>query len=435
VRVWYATEGKHAPELTSTRPDNVPDHVALASQVAEDALDGFLSWGFQAPPDDTETGCDGGDGLLDVYLMAFAAADGLASPTRCAQEGDVFRCSSYLIVERKPQNRGYKSFEEGIRTILPHELFHAVQNGYNAGMDRYWAEGTAQWAADRLSPSLTDLESYLPAFLSQPSRPLDLPPSGVTASFLYGSALWPVFLEQRRGVGVILGALGRQGEGLGAYAAVAASLQDSGVDPAEEMTTFRAWNAATGERWAEGGYPGGASYPEVPYVEDGVVTEGGAWSGVMAGLSSRYRPYDFAKGQRVTLDANPERVRGVALPMVEGRVQLAQARALPAELEGPGVLVLAGVSEKKSDASFAVKVEAIPEPEPTPEPAPTGSTPAPAPTPAPTPSAPAPSSGGEAAPEAEGGCSTGPKGQPMTGLGWGVLAWIVARRRGRRHSK
>src|SRR4051794_31924043 len=79
VLVWYATSGHHAPNLASTRADGVPDDVAHAAEVTDDALASYAAMGFRPPVSDgTYDACasNGGDGRLDVYLMDFTAADG-----------------------------------------------------------------------------------------------------------------------------------------------------------------------------------------------------------------------------------------------------------------------------------------------------------------------------------------------------------------------
>lgn len=356
VLVWYALSGKHAPVLASTRPDKVPDHVALAAQITDDALAAYEGLGFRPLVADATPGCEGGDGRLDIYLMAFAAADGLTVPLDCVPSGKALRCASFIIAERKPQNRGYASFEVGTRVILPHEAFHAVQNAYDANMDRYWAEGTAQWAAARLDPTLGDLERFLPSFFDDPKRPMDLPPGGVTASFLYGSAIWPVFLDERAGAQVIQGALEAQDKGARAAAAVAESLAAQGKTLADEVTAFRAWNVSTGARAGEGGYSRAGEYPEVPL---GDALDGGEASGVLAGLSAAYHPYSFVEPHKLSFSGDEARLRAVAVPIVEGVARLDQIAPLPVELGGEGVVVVAGISEKLSDAPYSVAASAL----------------------------------------------------------------------------
>ena len=49
----------------------------------------------------------------------------------------------------------------------------------------------------QVHPELQDFERQMPDFFSDPSRSIDTPPSGVASSFLYGSAVWPLYLSLR----------------------------------------------------------------------------------------------------------------------------------------------------------------------------------------------------------------------------------------------
>ena len=84
--------------------------------------------------------------------MNMRGADGMAVPEsgRCASVSPK-QCASYLVAKSNYAEY-YDSAELGIRTVLPHETFHAVQNAYDVDLDRFWAEGSAQWAAKMLDP-------------------------------------------------------------------------------------------------------------------------------------------------------------------------------------------------------------------------------------------------------------------------------------------
>jgi len=86
-----------------------------------------------------------------------------------------------------------------------------VQYAYDANMDHWWLEGTAQWATDQLYPELTDMESFFPAFFADIERPLNSPPGGIVAPWLYGSAIWPRFLGEHLGPEVVASIMERQG--------------------------------------------------------------------------------------------------------------------------------------------------------------------------------------------------------------------------------
>jgi hypothetical protein len=265
VLVWYATSGHHAPNLASTRSDGAPDDVAQAADVTEDALTRYAAMGYRAPVSDgTYDACasNGGDGRLDVYLVDFTAADGQTVAEACTSSNGASLCASFILA--KAQKGIYASWDEAARTVLPHESFHTVQNAYDANIDRFWAEGTAQWAAKTLDPALHDLERNLPAFFAATNRSLDAPAGAVTAEYLYGAAIWPVYLTARDGTDIVRAILEEEGIAGGpALAATDRVLTSKGSSLADELALFAAWNLATGDRAGTGGYADAATYPQV----------------------------------------------------------------------------------------------------------------------------------------------------------------------------
>lgn len=431
--VWYATSGPQAPDLTASEPPT-PDVVRRAVEVVDGALQGYIDQGFrEVPGDGGSAECPGNiDDRLDVYLVAFTAADGLAVPESCT--GTPARCTTFVVAERSPEKRGYASFDEGARTILPHEVFHAVQNAYDVEIDRYWAEGSAQWATWHLHPDLLDLARFAPSFLKELDRPLDLPPGGVTASFLYGSALWPVYLAQRHGPGVIREVMDAHGgKRQTSFEAVGAALGASEASLPDEFALFSAWNAATGKRASDGqGYARAVDYGTAPLSAQ-------APEGILASFSARLHQVSLAEESRLTLAADPERASASWLPLGDdGRADLAGLVSLPATVAGKGVVVVSGRSTKKSDASYRVDITAAPAPTPTS----TSTTPAPSATvppsastsPPPVPSAPGATTPPPAADDAGssdgGGCTTTTSAPVAAGVWWLLLAaWVVGRRR------
>src|SRR5262249_25278719 len=229
----------------------------LYGTVTEDALTKYGLMGFRALPSDADPACgsNGGDGRFDVYLVAFAAADGTTATERCSA-GPPRVCASFILAEAK-FGAPYANAEEGIRTVLPHETFHAVQNAYDADLERFWAEGTAQWAAKTLDPALGDLERFLPEFFDNAAHPFDAPPSGAVAGFLYGAAIWPVYLTTRFGAGIVKSILEEEGKaGAATLDATDTVLKAAGSSLAAEYARFAAWNTATGSRapTGAGGY-------------------------------------------------------------------------------------------------------------------------------------------------------------------------------------
>mgnify|MGYP000950770973 CR=1 FL=1 len=203
IRVWYTLEGANAVRAATTRADQVPDDVALSANVTEEAYQKYADMKFRAPVSDaSHPACvtNGGDGKTDVYLLHFTAADGQTIAEQC--KGTPKVCSGFILADAR-FDKTYKTFEEGARTVLPHELFHAVQEAYDGEMDGYWSEGTAQWAAKVVSANIQDLERFLPEFFKDPSRSLGTSPGGSAAAYLYSTAIWPVFLSSRFGNDVV----------------------------------------------------------------------------------------------------------------------------------------------------------------------------------------------------------------------------------------
>jgi hypothetical protein len=357
VRVWYTAEGEHAVNPASSRSDGVPHDVAEVAQVTSDALASYAAMQFRPPVSDAATpacGDDGGDGRLDVYLVHMTGGDGttVAESGRCTAVGSAQVCASYILARANFAGL-YPSADIGIHTVLPHEVFHAVQNAYDAGLDRFWAEGTAQWAAKLLDPSLTDLERFLPAFFSQTARSLDAPANGVTSAFLYGAAIWPVFLTQRHGNDVIRAIFDQEALAGPALAATDVALHASQAAMATEVPMFAAWNAATGTRAGRGGYPEAAMYPMVTVAE----LTGGRARGITSGFASYYFHVSVQTRARVALDASATRNAGTLIPLVDGVAQLDAAAPLPATLAaGEAIVVVSGTTVNKTDAPFSVAV-------------------------------------------------------------------------------
>lgn len=347
ARVHYATTGTHAPDLATTRPDGVPDTVAFAGTTAEDALKRFAERGFRAPPSDAACPSNGGDAKVDVYLVRFAGADGTTIPESCTGSA----CASFVLVDATFTGRGYANAQEGFSTVVTHELFHAVQNAYDAQLDRFWAEGTAQWAMKALHPELQDFERQLPAFFVDPKRSIDSQPSGVTAGFLYGSAVFPLFLESVYGEGFVKATLEEEAKGTKAVSAIDLVLKARGSALAEAYPLFGAWNAATKDRAGTGGYPDAAKYPGVKAeaLEDDV-------SGISSGLGYAAYTGTVPAGSKVTLVTDDTRNAGVLVPLEGGKARLDKVVKLPASFGGEALVVVAGISTKKTDAPYVLRI-------------------------------------------------------------------------------
>lgn len=370
VRVWYVTSGKHSVRPASSRVDGVPDDVARVGEVTESALQTYAAMGYRAPIADEDSSCgsNGGDGRLDVYLVHFAAADGTTVAECCKAVGSATQCASFILVEANFQGR-YPTVDEGIRTVLPHEVFHTVQNAYDAELDRFWAEGTAQWAAKTLDPSLHDLERFLPSFFEEEGRSIDVPPGGVTAGYLYGAAIWPVFLTRRFDPAIVREILEEEAaSGASALDAAREVLEHRRSSLDDAWPTFWTWNASTGARADATGYADAALYPLLPSHELADVV-----SGITSGSIAYV--YHVAPTARVdvTLESNGTH-RAYLLPLEGGKAVLAKATALPTATESEALVVLTSLTKSKADAPYTLRVTAATD-EPTPSSSPSSAEP------------------------------------------------------------
>lgn len=348
VRVHYATTGAHAVDPASTRPDSVPNTVALAADLGEEALTKYAEMGFKKVPSDVGCPSNGGDDKVDIYLVQFAGADGST-----AAECNGGACSSFVLVESTFATKGYATAEEGFKTVVTHELFHAVQNAYRDKRDAFWSEGTAQWAMKKLHPELQDFERQLPAFFVDTSRSLDQPPSGPTAGFLYGSAVFPLFLTLKIDDNIIREVLEIEATGKDSLPAIAEAVEKRGTSFADLYPLFGAWNAGTGRVSSTGGYPDAAKYPGIKLgkLEDGV-------AGITSGVSYFAFKGTLAAKQDVVLETDPSRNAGVAVPVEGGTLKLERAAKLPATIDaGEWIVVVAGTTTKKTDARFAIRFQ------------------------------------------------------------------------------
>jgi hypothetical protein len=404
VRVWYALSGKHAVRPESTRGDGVPNDVARVGEVTEDALTRYAAMGYRPPVSDGDGACgsNGGDDRLDVYLLHFAAADGTTATERCATVGTATQCASFILAEANFTGR-YKTVDEGIRTVLPHEVFHAIQNAYDAALDRFWAEGTAQWITKELDPSLQDLERFLPAFFREEDRSIDAPPGGVTAGYLYGAAIWPVFLSQRYEAAIVREIFERASSGTSALEAARAVLDQRQSSLEIAWSTFWAWNASTANRADPGGYPNAAAYPLLATRD-----LGGVATGITSGSTAIV--YRMTPTARVSVRLESTGVHAASLlPLEEGRAVLAKSAPLPATTDREALIVLTSLTTSKADAPYTLRVEPAPDESP----------------------APPPEAGGEpTAARSGGGCALG-RTPPERASAFAAFAaaWVLVRRR------
>jgi hypothetical protein len=334
-RVFYTLVGESAVDPADTSPkDGVPDFVQQVAIAADRTLVRTVQAGFRAPLDDSvyhDRPDYGGDGRFDIYLRKVGAgSDGYRVQEVCT---DVpYTCAGYFVMTPIFRGSSYKSDQEGIEVLTSHELFHAIQDAYDARQWRTWTEGTATWNEMQVYPETTrrDFTGFLHYFLDAPERPFDLSMgSGPGDLYPYGAALWAQFLGERFGAGIIreiwqkcqATARGRSPHFLDATDQVLRDRHES--DLGQAWLAFTRWNALTGARAFAGmGYKDAADYPEVR-LEDGVRGLGET-TVTLGGLSARYVVFDPAlqQGKRLRLllvDESDTPATGTAYLLKGGR--------------------------------------------------------------------------------------------------------------------
>ena len=366
VRVHFTRVGPNAladggdeyPGLVARRYESL---LATAEQV----------WGYPRALSDEGLASSGGDGRFDVYLLDFGGrSDGAFRIDTCLDAGEgggagpaSSRCIGYVVQENDFAGYGYPSLDEAVTVLASHEYFHAIQSALDGDQSAPISEGSAVWATERYAAGTGDFERFLPAFLAEPSRPLDLAPAGPASSSIYGTALFFQFLEERHGAEVIRDAWVHCQDGHG-YATepsdqanprfliqLDAALRERDAGFAQAFTDFALWNLLLGPGAVpDAGYREAAGYPvqavedrDLPVEEPALRVYYASVRALRVGLGDRRR-LEVALGGEGGLGAAPEEVRAVlAFRAADGRT-----------LGQSALAAAGGVSEVPAGATHAV---------------------------------------------------------------------------------
>ncbi|HYJ09635.1 MAG TPA: hypothetical protein VEX18_11515, partial [Polyangiaceae bacterium] len=168
----------------------------------------------------------------------------------------------------------------------------------------------------------------------------------------YATAIWPVFLDQVYDPDVLREVFESLDGEQSVFEATDGVLQARGSSLSEAHLRFALLNAATGDRApSSGGYAAAADYPMVELTPF-PLTPGATVSEVAAGLGSFYYAVESDAPLELSLEADPERVAALLLPLRNGDADVDAAVPLPATLEGSGIVVVVGQSLARTDAPF-----------------------------------------------------------------------------------
>jgi hypothetical protein len=353
--IHYTTSGVDAVPAADTAPANgFPDFVEQVAAIAEEARDQLVALGFRAPVADN---LPVGDPRTDIYLRDLQAADGNASSDDNACRTG---CAGFVIAENDYAGFSYPTVVEGIRSVVPHEIFHLIQNAYAVGQPASWTEGSAVWAVEQLyGDGNSDFERFLSSFLTKSFRPFERAPAGFGDGYVYGAALWPYFLSHRFEPRAVVDAW-QASETAEFLDAADQALSPRGSSFEAAFVEFTRWNLFTNERAAGGGYPKAGAWASVPF-EQGTVDTARVF---VEGLSARYLPIVVGTKPRVVVrPPSGTRVAAWIVPsdgsLADG-VELEEQDGVLSAMVAPGghTLVVTGLS--RNTIATAIDVELTP---------------------------------------------------------------------------
>ncbi len=312
-RVYYVTSSENAVDSTDEAPKNgIPDFVEQVGAAAEKTYQStVIERGFRPPLDDSvyhNRDDYGGDGRFDIYLRwAGNGSDGYRVTESCTdgKDGGPRRCcAGYFVMNPSFKNSSYPSELDGIKVLTSHELFHALQDAYNADQWRTWSEATAVWNELQVFPESSgtwrDYLGFLPPLFRAPERPLDQSMgTGGAAAYAYATAVWAQFLYERFGEALIREIwegseqppTGGPRRFLDVTDAVLRNKYQSSLAAAYQE--FTRWNLLTEKRAVSGrGYRRAAEYPTVRF--EAPLQAGQTTTFELTGLSARYLQFQPA---------------------------------------------------------------------------------------------------------------------------------------------
>lgn len=259
----------------------IPDYIYMAGRIFEEVYTHTVTeLGFDPPVSDDTVG--GGTGLVDVYFIhgAFYGATMIDSLMLTTP----YTATAYIFMENDYE--GFVGYEnnrlDALRVTAAHEFFHVVQFAIDVlemedifgDANPAWMEMTATFMEEEHFDNVDDYYNYLPFYYAFPQWSLRTGTSLVSPEIyyyrnlhMYGSVLFPIFLAEMFGPGMIKNIWDRCGMISGPNWWTAAD-QAIKAESGNSLTLrsvfgeFALWNLFTGE-WARPGYyfPEGNQYP------------------------------------------------------------------------------------------------------------------------------------------------------------------------------
>lgn len=268
--VHYVRTSEDAPDdISDSNDDGVPNFVEKVANSFETSLiveNDALGW--RRPISDAQKGeprTDPRPGRTDVYIQELGESSrifGYAAPEPTGQSART--APAYLGVDDSFTEYGYSDPMQPLQVTAAHEYNHVLQFAYDLLQDTWMFESTATWMEDRVFDAVNDYTRYLTRWVQNTSVPLTRNDS----TKIYGSAVWNIWLDERRGHEAVRRAwersLSTNPSSFAPLAYDAGITQSGGAGFFDEFTRFSA--AVSEWRLPRSGFSEGASFPDVERV-------------------------------------------------------------------------------------------------------------------------------------------------------------------------
>lgn len=193
--IHYATSGTDTP--TPAAPFTVTSWVQQVGDTFESTLTTYQGLGYRPPPSLP----------YHIYLRSLAAArvyGQTTAQTAFPSAGFPNAYGSFIEIDKDFTNPVYTGTPavftplQSLQITSAHEFHHAIQFGYNVFFDVWYAEATSTWYEAELYPAVLQNYGYVPKWLANSTRQLDLAvdANAVTTGAGYGRWIFNRYLTE-----------------------------------------------------------------------------------------------------------------------------------------------------------------------------------------------------------------------------------------------
>ncbi|MCH7878771.1 MAG: hypothetical protein IH914_05610 [candidate division Zixibacteria bacterium] len=262
IRLHYDVAGTHAVPGADQDSSGTPDFIERMALIADSSWTTIVTHlGYLAPPVDDGRG---GDDRYDIYFQNINAFGFTQSETAGPAAWNDF--SSYIVCHNTFQGFPPNDDPEGdaigtAKASLAHEIFHAVQFGYDKADEFWFMESSAGWMEEIVFDETNDNYNVLPDFFARPE--VALTSNSLQTLRVYGTFIWALFLSERFDT-TLLRQVWEGARFKDASEALADTLQlRFGVTRDEAYSEFVTWLHLSGQRDDGTRFSEGAGYPNM----------------------------------------------------------------------------------------------------------------------------------------------------------------------------